>query len=70
MEIRMKPTYQDLFKNIVTGDVFLFNSYYYMKMEKENLKSNNAVNLGTGATTHFLDDEIVAPIDNCYLAIE
>lgn len=70
MEIRMKPTYQDLFKNIVTGDVFLFNSYYYMKMEKENLKSNNAVNLSTGATTHFLDDEIVAPIDNCYLAIE
>lgn len=70
MEIRMKPVYQEPFRNIVIGDVFLFSSYYYMRMEKENLKSNNAVNLSTGATTYFLDDEIVAPIDNCYLAIE
>lgn len=70
MEIRRRPSYEEPFKQIETGEVFLSNSYYYMRIEKENLKSNNAVCLTTGSTTYFDDNEIVAPIDNCYLAIE
>ena len=70
MDIRLKPCYEVPFKQITIGDVFLFNSSYYMRMEKQELNSCNAVNLATGAITYFLDNEIVAPIDNCYLAIE
>ena len=70
MDIRLRPCYEEPFKQITIGDVFLSNSSYYMRIEKEEVGSSNAVNLATGATTHFLDNEIVAPIDNCYLAIE
>lgn len=70
MNIRRKPSYEEPFQEIIVGEVFLFSSNYFMRMEKENSKSNNAVNLATGATTYFSDNEIVAPINDCYLAIE
>lgn len=71
MEIRKISGYAVPFKEITIGDVFLFDKEHYMKMEKfENYCSANAVNLFTGGTSHFLDNERVVPVDNCYLAIE
>ena len=69
MEVRKVNNYLVPFKQVTQGDVFLFNGEHYMKMEEcENWI--NAVNLFTGEITHFSSDEIVAPVDNCYLAIE
>lgn len=70
MEIRKVSGYVVPFREITIGDVFLFDKEHYMRIEKFENCSANAVNLSTGGTSHFLDNERVAPIDNCYLAIE
>lgn len=67
MDIKRIITYQVPFREITKGDVFLWGTNYYMRI---NSNSFNAINLGTGEVTDFSDNEIVAPIDNCYLAIE
>lgn len=69
MEIRRVNNYVVSFDKITQGEVFLFNGEHYMRTE-EFRDYVNAINLFTGGITHFLNDEIVAPIDNCYLAIE
>ena len=69
MEIRKVNNYLVPFEQVTRRDVFLYNGEHYMRMEEcENCI--NAVNLFTGGVTNFSDDEIVAPTDNCYLAIE
>lgn len=70
MKIRKITGYSVPFREIVAGDVFLFDKEHYMRMEKFENCSANAVNLFTGETGHFLDNEKVIPVDNCYLAIE
>lgn len=71
MEIRFRPCYEEVpFKEIAIGEVFKFSTNYYMRIEQEDSSSFDAVNLVTGGVSDFLDNEIVAPIDNCYLAIE
>lgn len=69
MEIRKVNNYLVPFEQVTRGDVFLYNGEHYMRME-ERENCINAVNLFTGGVTNFSDDEIVAPVDNCYLAIE
>lgn len=73
MEIRKVVNCTVPFREITTGDVFLFSEKYYMRMEEFRNRVNdcvNAVNLSSGGVTHFVDDEIVSPIDTCYLAVE
>lgn len=69
MEIRRVSNYLVPFKQVTQGDVFLFNGEHYMRTE-ECGNWTNAVNLFTGGITNFSKDEKVAPVDNCYLAIE
>ena len=69
MEIRKVNNYIVSFDKITQGEVFLFNGEHYMRMEEYG-NCINAVNLFTGEIIHFSNDEIVAPVDNCYLAIE
>lgn len=69
MEIRKVVNCVVPFREIVRGDVFLFDREHYMRME-ESGDHFNAVNLFTGGITNFADDEKVSPVDNCYLAIE
>lgn len=73
MEIRKVVNCTVPFREIVQGDVFLFSGNHYMRMEEFRNRVNdcvNAVNLFSGGVTHFADDEMVSPIDTCYLAIE
>lgn len=69
MEIRKVVNCVVPFKEIVQGDVFLFDREHYMRVEKFGDRFN-AVNLFTGGITNFADNEKVSPVDNCYLAIE
>ena len=69
MEIRRVNNYVVSFDKITQGEVFLFSGEHYMRIEEFGNRVN-AVNLFTGGATHFSNDEIVAPVDNCYLAIE
>lgn len=69
MEIRKVVDYVVPFREITQGDVFMFNREHYMRMEEFGDRFN-VVNLFTGGITHFADEEKVAPIDNCYLAVE
>lgn len=69
MEIRKVVDCVVPFKEITQGEVFMFGREYYIKMEEFG-NQYNAVNLCTGRITHFSEDERVAPIDNCYLAVE
>ena len=73
MEIRKVVNCIVPFREIVQGDVFLFDREHYMRVEKFGNCVNdrfNAVNLFTGGITYFTDNEKVSPVDNCYLAIE
>lgn len=69
MEIRKVVNCVVPFREIVQGDVFLFDREHYMRVEKFGDRFN-AVNLFTGGITYFAGNEKVSPVDNCYLAIE
>lgn len=69
MEIRKVVNFTVSFKEIAQGHVFLFDREHYMKVESFR-DYVNAVNLFTGQIANFEDNDIVSPIDDCYLAIE
>lgn len=69
MEIRRVSGRLVSFKKIAQGHVFLFDREHYMKVESFR-DYVNAVNLFTGQIANFEDNDIVSPVDDCYLAIE
>lgn len=69
MEIRKVVNCVVPFREIAQGHVFLFDREHYMKVESFR-DYVNAINLFTGQIANFEDNDIVSPVDDCYLAIE
>lgn len=70
MEIRVVKNNFRPFREIATGEVFMYDNEHYMRTEVYKGWSANAVNLFTGELTFFHQDDKILPVKNCHLAIE
>ena len=64
MEIRVVKSHFRPFREIVIGDVFLYNNEHYMRTESSSDWGVNAVNVFTGELTFFNQADPVIPEDN------
>jgi len=70
MEIRVVKNNYRPFREVATGEVFLYNNEHYMRTESYGGWGINAVNLFTGELITLNQADSVILEDNCYLAIE